>query len=249
MYGSRCRIGLIVPANNSVIEPELWGRAPPGVAFYATRLLAQGDLTETAVKDMERSADRAVRELAATGVDVIVYADMVTTFVMPPDWNDERTGSVTEDTGIACISAWTALRDALASVGVSRFALGTPYPAALHALARPFFERQGIEVTDDATLDLLAMQDVPRVTDQELTDLVHALDLTEAEALVLLATDLPTFGLIESLERDLDLPVFSSNQSILWSALRRGGFRGEIDGIGRLGRLQSSGPTLSARID
>ena len=249
MYGALCKVGLIVPANNSVIEPELWGRAPPGVAFYATRLLAQGDLTENAVKDMERSADRAVRELAATGVNVIVYADMVTTFIMQPDWNDERTNSITEVTGIACISAWTALREALASTGVSRFALGTPYPVALHALIRPYFEKQGIEVTDDATLDLLAMRDVPKVTDQELTDFVYALDLTGAEALVLLATDLPTFRVIETFESDLGLPVLSSNQSILWSALRRGGFRGEIEGIGRLGRLQAGSPALSARVD
>ena len=245
MYGARCRVGLIVPANNSVIEPELWSRAPPGVAFYATRLLAQGDLTEDAVRDMERSADRAVRELAATGVDIIVYADMITTFVMPPGWNEARTGSVTETTGITCVSAWTALRDALSSLGVSRLALGTPYPIPLHALARPFFEQWDFDVADDATLDLLAMQDVPRVTDKELTGFVEALNLVEAEALVLLATDLPTLQVIETLERDLGLPVLTSNQTILWSALRRGGFQDPIRGIGRLGQLQEISPVSS----
>ena len=35
VYGRCGRIGLIVPANNSVIEPEFWSVLPPGVAAYA----------------------------------------------------------------------------------------------------------------------------------------------------------------------------------------------------------------------
>ncbi len=29
-YGHRAKVGLIVPANNNVIEPELWKMAPEG---------------------------------------------------------------------------------------------------------------------------------------------------------------------------------------------------------------------------
>ena len=42
-YGHRAKIGLIVPANNNVIEPEFWKMAPEGVAFYATRLPVEGN--------------------------------------------------------------------------------------------------------------------------------------------------------------------------------------------------------------
>ena len=45
IYGRRGRIGLVVPANNSVIEPEFWSVLPDGVALYATRVMAKGDLT------------------------------------------------------------------------------------------------------------------------------------------------------------------------------------------------------------
>jgi hypothetical protein len=38
VYGRCGRIGLIVPANNSVIEPEFWSVLPPGVAAYGTRV-------------------------------------------------------------------------------------------------------------------------------------------------------------------------------------------------------------------
>ena len=49
------------------------------------------------------------------------------------------------------------MRDALRAMGARRVALGTPYPSAIHALAPPFFVREGFEVVGHGTLDILAM--------------------------------------------------------------------------------------------
>jgi maleate isomerase len=221
VYGRHGRIGLIVPANNSVIEPELWSALPPDFAVYATRVLAKGDLTADAIRRMEADVDVAVAAIAATGVDVIAYCDMVTTFIMEPGWNEAAVQRIEERTGTPALSAWTALRDALASLGVRRFALGTPYPRAIHALAPPFFAGRGYEVRSHATLDILAMREVPTVDAARLTGFVRTLDMRGCDAVVLLATDLPTFGCIEALEREFGLPVLTSNQTLLWSALTR----------------------------
>ena len=227
MYGTAGRIGVIVPANNGVLEPELWSALPDGVALYATRILARGELTPEAVHAMEANVDRAVDELAATGVDVMVYADMVTSFIMEPGWNEARTAAIAARTGTPCISAWTALRDALADLGIRRFALGTPYPAAIHALAPPFFAARGFAVCDDATLDIGEMSDVPKVDPGRLRRFVSGLDCADADAVVLLATDLPTFGSLDSLAEMAGRPVLSSNRAILRSALRTVGIDSE----------------------
>ena len=219
VYGAKGRIGLVVPANNSVIEPELWSALPRGCAVYATRLLAKGDLTPQAIRDMERDADAAVAAIAATGVDVIAYCDMVTTFIMEPGWNEAAVRRFGEAAGTPCISAWTALRDALAKLGARKLAIGTPYPASIHALVPPFFKERNFEVKSHATLDILAMREVPTVDAARLAAFVSQLDTKGCDALVLLATDLPTFGSIAALERDLGIPVLTSNQTILWRAL------------------------------
>lgn len=234
MHGHRGRIGLIVPANNAVLEPELWSRVPPGIALYATRILARGDLTPELVHRMEATVDRAVEELAATGVDVVAYADMVTTFIMPDGWNEAKTRAIAARAGVPSISAWTALAAALEALGIRRFALGTPYPRPIHALARPFFERHGFAVTGDGTLDILATSEVPRVSAERVRALVGGLDRGSAEAIVLLATDLPTFPLIEALEAETRLPVLTSNQTLLWRALRLCGVEDRLSGLGRL---------------
>ena len=234
LFGENGRIGVIVPANNAVLEPELGTYLPPGVALYATRILAKGNLTPEAVVAMEGEVGRAVDELAATGVDVIVYADMVTTCIMEDGWNEARTSAIAADCDIPCISAWTALRDALSVLGVSRFALGTPYPAAIHDLARPFFKNKGFTVTDDVTLDITAMAEVPKVSPDRLHGLVRSLDCTETEAIVLLATDLPTLASIKALEAAVGLAVLSSNSCLLWSALRTIGVDTVVPALGQL---------------
>lgn len=234
VFGPRGKIGIVVPANNSVIEPELWSALPAGVALYGTRVLARGDLTPAAIHAMETQVDRAVDELEATGVDVIAYADMVTTFIMEQGWNEAKVQAITARTGCKALSAWTALRDALAALGVRRFALGTPYPAAIHAMATPFFATQGYTVVGHATLDVLAMRDVPKIDGAMLETFVAGLGQAGAEAIVLLATDLPTFASIDRLEQRFGCPVLSSNQVILRAALRAVGVHDAVPGLGRL---------------
>jgi maleate isomerase len=228
------RIGAIIPANNSVLEPEWWSVLPDKVALYATRILARGNLTPEAVRGMEGNVDRAVDELAATGVDVIAYCDMVTTFIMEPGWNEAKVAEIEHRSETATLSAWTALRDAMVALDVHRIALGTPYPNDIHALALPFFRAVGYDVVSDATLNIVKMRDVPKVSPELLHRFVDGIDCARADALVLLATDLPCFAAIAALERKLGLPVLTSNQTILWRSLRAARNSARVPELGRL---------------
>ena len=234
VYGTKGRIGLIVPANNAVIEPELWSALPEGCALQATRILAKGDLTAEAVRRMEADADAALQAIAATGVDVIAYCDMVTTFIMEASWNEAAVARFGKTAGVPCISAWTSLRDALAALGARRLAVGTPYPAAIHALVKPFFEKNGFQIACDATLDIVAMREVPTVDEKRLMAFIEKLNPVGCDALVLLATDLPTFASIEVLEARFAIPVLTSNQTLLWGALRELGGARPRRSLGRL---------------
>ena len=234
VYGRKGRIGLIVPANNSVIEPEFWSALPQGYAVHATRILAKGELTPEAIHRMESNIGPAVEQIVATGVDVIAYCDMATTFIMQAEWNESTMQRFSQATGVPCISAWTALRDALAKLGARRLAIATPYPAAIHAMVPPFFQQKNFQVTSHATLDILAMREVPTVDASRLKGFLKELDVRGCDALVLLATDLPTFSSIASLESEYGVPVLTSNQTLLWRALSQLGSTREVHNLGRL---------------
>lgn len=233
IYGTAGRIGLIVPANNSVIEPELWSVLPPDTAVYSTRVRAKGDLTPDAVRLMEEDVEAAVEAIASTGVDVIAYCDMVTTFIMEAGWNEAAVEGFQTKTGIPVISAWTALRDALSKLKIRKFALGTPYPRTIHENSIPFFRERGFEIAAHATLDIVAMREVPTVGKDRLWSLVKTIYRPECDAVVLLATDLPSFPYLQEMEREIGVPILTSNQTILWRALSILGQR-PIKELGRL---------------
>jgi len=72
------------------------------------------------------------------------------------------------------------------------------------------------------------------VTPEDVHRLVSRLDREKADAIVLLATDLPTFSVIRDIEAETRLPVLSSNQTLLWYGLRVCGNTAELLGLGRL---------------
>ncbi len=234
MYGWRGKIGLLVPANNSVIEPELGRVLPDGVSLYATRMLARGDLTEEAIRAMEPQADRGVEELMATGVDLIAFADMVTTFVMPQDWSQRRMKQIAERTGRPCITAASALWAALEALGRRAVSIATPYPRNLHDRVAPFFESLDYKVISHDTADILAMSEVPRRPPQEAYRLARSVCRLETEVLVILATDFRTFEILDALEQDTGCPAVSSNQALLWHAIRTLGVKDRLPELGTL---------------
>jgi len=236
--GIHHKLGIVLPANNSVLEPELWPRLPVNAALHTARILVRGDLTTETIEAMEAQTGRAVDELVATGVDLIVYADMVTTFIMRDGWNRERSSEIERSTGLPCISAWTAMERALSAIGARRIGVGGPYPAAIHARAVAYFRKVGFDVVADATLDVLSVRAVPEVSRDSVIALAGSIAGPQADAIVLLATDLPTFDAIEAIEASIGRPVLSCNQTILWAVLVQRGLA--ITGPGRLFEHQAA---------
>src|SRR5215471_3648951 len=236
--GIHHKLGIVLPANNSVLEPELWPRLPADAALHVARILVRGNLTVEAIEAMEAQVTRAVDELMATGVDLIVYADMVTTFIMRDGWNRERSSEIERSTGLPCISAWTAMERALSVIGARRIGVGSPYPATIHARAVAYFRKVGFDVVADATLDVLSVRAVPEVSRDSVIALACSIARSHADAIVLLATDLPTFDAIEAIEASIGRPVLSCNQTILWAVLVQRGLA--IAGPGRLFEHQAA---------
>jgi len=75
--------------------------------------------------------------------------------------------------------------------------------------------------------------DLP-LSPEEVGDLARSVDRDHAEAIFLSCTDLPTFGVIESLEQELGKPVVSSNSASWWALTVALDIAGPISGPGRL---------------
>lgn len=234
MYGWRMKLGILTPANNVVIEPEYCQVLPPGVAAYTTRMLTSGTHSLGGLVTMERNAQRGVEELAATKVDVIVYACLSTSLAKEEGWSESFARQVQDNTGIPTTTAAMATIEALKSLGVDRVGVGSPFPKEIDVQIQPFMKRHGLEVVKKVSLEVSDEAEIGRIPPDAIYQLGKAADDPNAQGVCLLATDIRTLNVIESLERDLNKPVVTTNQAILWKALQLGGLRAEIPRCGDL---------------
>jgi maleate isomerase len=135
-------------------------------------------------------------------------------------------------TGTTVITAARAVLAALQHLGVKKLALGTPYPEAISAKGRAFWEAAGFDIVGYQRM--VDVQNIYAETEQRAYQLARQANTPDAEAVFLSGTGLPTVAVLETLEQDLKKPVLSSNQASLWQALRLAGVRQAIPGFGSL---------------
>jgi maleate cis-trans isomerase len=220
MYGWRARIGAMIPTNNTVIEPEFMCLAPKGVTFHVTRMVSSrtGRGSVEGLLNLVKNVDRAAEELAITGVQAVLYGCLSTSFAVT-DWEEQFPQKVAAWSEAPAITAFAATCEALRSQKISRVAVLCPYGPELQQKAFPAFSRAGFTVTTLTSLNVVGLQAVCDMASESVYRAAMQMELGDAQALCILATDLPTVPVLAALEQDLGLPVVSSNQALFWAAL------------------------------
>jgi maleate cis-trans isomerase len=121
---------------------------------------------------------------------------------------------------------------ALQRLDVKKLALGTPYPEAISAMGKAYWEAAGFDIVGYHRL--AGVQNIYAESEERAYHLARQAYVPEADAVLLSGTGLPTVGVLEMLEQDLKIPVITSNQASLWQALRLAGVRQAITGFGQL---------------
>lgn len=234
----RARLGVLVPAGNPTIEPELYRMAPASLTLHFARLDTLAGEPGGA-DGMERrtlayldSLPAAARSLAAVKPDLVVLShtavSYLTGFANEPALLDRLAGLA----GTRALTAARAICAALEHLGVRRLALATPYPETISAAGRAYWEAAGFRVVAHRRLDGVA--NIYEETEARAYALGRETDVPDADAVLISGTGLPTAGIVDRLERDLGKPVVTSQAATLWRALRTVGIKDAVPGYGRL---------------
>lgn len=239
MYGERARIGLIVPASNTVCEPETVRLSPPGVVSYASRILFEPTLV--GLRAMKDHVERAALELAAENIsDIIIFCCTVGSMLGGPEVDREIAARIEERTGTQAMTTTTAVRAALDALGLRRIAVATPYTRDIDEMERALLTAMGYEVTA-----IRGVHEDVRPADFR-NDMIGRLDPEVAygtalevngdgnEGIFISCTNFRAIDVIERLEQDTGKPVITSNQAAMWHAMRSLGIPDAVPGGGRL---------------
>lgn len=220
-YGDRLRLGIIVPSGNVIAEPQIRVMLPAGVAALMTRLALRGT-SEAELRRMEEGVEDAARLLADAQVDRIVFhCTAVTTF--SPESGPAIRQRITAATGIPGLVTSDALVAAFRALQIRRVVLLSPYIAPVHQREIAFLEYLGLTVVGEAALGIDTNDAMARLSPEQLEDWALSQRNSQADGYFLSCTALRTAELIRGLEQRLGSAVLTSNQVMVWYALRDAG--------------------------
>ncbi|HYB42717.1 MAG TPA: hypothetical protein VEL75_13155 [Candidatus Methylomirabilis sp.] len=235
---ARARLGILVPAGNPTIEPELYRMAPPSLTVHFARMdtLAGdpggADGMEARTLGYLESLPAATRLLGAVKPDVVALAHTAVSYLTGFEKESglvDRLGSLA---GARAFTAAGAILAGLKHLGVRRLALATPYPESIGAAGRAYWTAAGFTVVAHRRLE--AVGNIYDETEERAYGLGRQADAPEADAVLISGTGLPTVGIVERLEHDLGKPVVTSQVATLWHALREVELEVPVRGFGRL---------------
>jgi maleate isomerase len=238
-YGDRLRAGVLIPSGNSVAEPELRAMLPFGSSLLVTRLPLLGS-SRVELIGMIDQLEAASKLLADAKVDVIVFhCTAVSTFA--PDLAQGIRERIERATGTRSLTTADAIVTALTHLGAKRVSLLTPYIDEVHAREADFLESKGFVVAGGANLSINTNTEMASLRPEAILDWAKESCDRSADVCFLSCTAIKSAAIIDELERTLEMPVITSNQSMAWHLIRSSSVSGEVKGFGRLFRSAGAG--------
>lgn len=244
---TRAKIGLIVAADNTTIEPEFNKMVPVDVSILSSRTTGydyrKNNLVD-ALRRMYLEAEDASKKLALAGVDVVVFGCTSGSFLEGSSWNEEITRRIARGAKAKPLTATTAVVQALRTMKATKIGLVTPYAKELNIKLKKFLESQGFRVTRmDSIYYHLSNMDIYQKSlwvkillefDEVAYSLAKGVNGNDLDTIFISCTGFRTINVLEKIEKDFNKSVISSNQATLWASLRLAGISDKIKGFGRL---------------
>lgn len=245
MHGWRARIGLLVPAVNSIMEPEMWRTAPEHVTVHTARIDGGREGTPDELRSMETESQHACARVAMAEPHAIVYACTSGSFFEGRAWNENIARQLTAIAGVPTITTAGAMAASLHSIGAKRVAVVTPYVELTNTRLTAFLGEYGINVSRLGTFDMLDMFDHAKIQPADVYAQVKATVTGKEDAVFVACTQVRALEVVDMLERDLGIPVYSAVQATIWMTYKTLNIDPALTQYGSLLRSMPEVPALS----
>ncbi len=238
---TRAKIAVIVPATNTVVQPEMEAMRPAGVTNHVSRMLLPprpyDDMQayQQALKTEKGQLEEALALVLPCEPHAVAHGHSIHSF------RGDRDTALAEETrlqnlaGIPFVTPSIAVLEGLKAIGnPRRIGVLTPYWPPADALIADFFSACGFDVVSSHGLKSTGPISVAQFTPEKIMQGFDAVNKDEVQALVHVGTNLPVSAMTASIESHFGNPLIGVNVATYWLALRRLGLRDPLPGFGIL---------------
>lgn len=231
-YGTRARVGVILPSGNRAAEAQFAQMMPAGVSMHITRLSLTGT-TEQDLLGMAKDVESAAALLADVDPTLILFhCTAVSTFSQ--DLEASIIKRISDSAGRFATATSRAIVASLKAVEAQRIVMLSPYPDSINVKEEAFLRSCGFEVVRSASIPCASVTEMMAISPEQWISLVMDNQCESADAYLLSCTAVRTAETIQTLESTLGRPVITSNTAAAWHCLRTAGITDPVFGFGRL---------------
>ena len=215
-------MGLMVPANNTTMEPELLAWLPEGSSCRRIGIpRGKAMLTPESLPEYLAEASKLAKQFRDEELDLVVYGCTAAGFMAGPARDAQIASELGTITRKRVVTTASAMSAALQEIGARRIALITPYLDNVNDQLRKFLEPDiAIEVLSSFRAE--TVDELAAITPEQISE--RAREIMQGrpgvDAIFIACSQLPTRAIIPELERDLGVPVWSSIRATAWQATR-----------------------------
>ena len=237
--GTRAVLAVLVPATNTMVEPDLASLQPPGVTNHTFRFPFP-ELPATPELLLELM-EPAIAMVLACEPDHLVLG-------YSPEYMPEAAGvaqqlsaTLEAASGLGVTTATAAVSAALRALNCQRLGIVNPFPEQANAAVLRHFQAEGFEV---GAMECLASAQKgkvfsARISAERIREAFRAVNHSGVDGLLQVGTNLVATSLVEELEQELGKPVIAVNTATYWHALHHLGLHTPVAGCGRLMALKA----------
>ena len=228
------RIGLITLASDFRIEKDfnniIYGK---DIDLFCNRIKCYNPLTNETLKKMADDITDVTKEiLPDQKLDCVAYGCTSGSIAAGYDSIFEKVNKAKPNTKVS--TPITAAIKGMKKLGIKNLSIFTPYTSEINDSVADFFNKENFKINDMNYFDIASDLDIGKVDSNHLFSVLKKIDLSKSDALFVSCTALPVLSLINDLEKELNKPVISSNQALIWDCLELINSNNNIEGFGRL---------------
>lgn len=241
VLGHRAKVGVLVPASNTIVEPEMAAMQPPGVTNHVSRM----SRVKRPAHDLEKykkylgasvDMEAAIDVLIACEPGIIVHGHSVDSLakgMVGADAMKQKMESMSG--GIPVMLPAHALLKALEKLGTPKnLGILTPWMPPADEACAAFFNEAGYDVLAIKGLQHPTPLHIATATPDVLNKAVDEINVDGVDCIIKVGTNSSMSFLVEEMEARLGKPVLTVNVITYWAGLRTLGIEDRVKGFGQL---------------